>query len=512
MEVGREGRKEGVARGVAVRVVRCLQCVEIDHHYRVARLERGQCVLGFASRGDASQWIEVRAPADQQTDRDAKKETSDKPHSHACEDRGMAAAAPVRLVVVGQGYVGLPLAMRAVEVGFDVIGFEIDKHRVQRLSAGDSYVEDIPRSALQAALDSGRYRASASVDDLAGFDIAVITVPTPLRETLPDLSHIESAARMLAPSLTPGAVVILESTTYPGTTEELLVPLLEAGSGLSVGTDVLVGYSPERIDPGNQEWTFVNTPKVVSGVNPASAKAVNAFYSQLVDTTVPVSTPKEAELTKLLENTFRHVNIALVNELAMFAGELGIDVWEAIDAASTKPFGFMPFRPGPGVGGHCLPVDPSYLSWQVRRSLGESFRFVELANDVNAHMPAYVVRRLTSALNERSLPVKGTRILVLGLGYKKNTADARESPAVNVTLLLAGLGANVRAADPFVDQSVPGGMVERVEFSVAEVAAADAVVVLTNHDAFDVDVVAAHAQYVFDCRKVIPAAEHVEYL
>ncbi len=421
-------------------------------------------------------------------------------------------ATPARLVVVGQGYVGLPLAMRAVEVGFDVIGFEIDKQRVERLASGESYVEDIPAAELQAALDSGRYRPTAQVDALVGFDIAVITVPTPLRDTLPDLSHIESAARMLAPALKKGAVVILESTTYPGTTEELLVPLLEAGSGLSIGTDVLVGYSPERIDPGNKIWTFVTTPKVVSGINAVSLAAVDAFYAQLVDQTVPVSTPKEAELTKLLENTFRHVNVALVNELAMFAGELGIDVWEAIDAASTKPFGFMPFRPGPGVGGHCLPVDPSYLSWQVRRSLGENFRFVELANDVNAHMPAYVVRRLTRALNERSLPVKGTRILVLGLGYKQNTSDARESPAVNVTLLLAGLGADIRAADPHVDPAVPGGIVQRTEFSVEELQAADAVVLLTNHDAFDVDTIVANAKYVFDCRKALPAAPNVEFL
>jgi UDP-N-acetyl-D-glucosamine dehydrogenase len=442
---------------------------------------------------------------------EADKQPKSKPQTHACENTSMTAVSS-RLVVVGQGYVGLPLAMRAVEVGFDVVGFEIDKGRVERLAAGDSYVEDIPSAELQSAIDSGRYRPSAELDDLTGFDIAVITVPTPLRETLPDMSYIESAARMLAPAMKKGSIVILESTTYPGTTEELLVPLLEAGSDLAIGTDVLVGYSPERIDPGNKEWTFVTTPKVVSGMNTASLAAVDGFYSQLVDQTVPVSTPKEAELTKLLENTFRHVNVALVNELAMFAGELGIDVWEAIDAASTKPFGFMPFRPGPGVGGHCLPVDPSYLSWQVKRSLGENFRFVELANDVNEHMPSYVVRRLTAALNERTMPVKGTRILVLGLGYKKNTGDARESPAVNVTLLLAGLGADVRAADPHVDLAVPGGVVQRVEFSADEIAAADAVVMLTNHDAFDVDLIAAKAKYVFDCRRVVPAAPNVEYL
>jgi UDP-N-acetyl-D-glucosamine dehydrogenase len=417
-----------------------------------------------------------------------------------------------RLVVVGQGYVGLPLAMRAVEVGFDVTGFEIDEARAARLSAGDSYVEDITAEELSRALASGRYRATSDSADIFGFDIAVITVPTPLRDTLPDLSHIEAAARTVAAALTPGALVVLESTTYPGTTQELLVPMLREGNDLDIGTDVLVGYSPERIDPGNAEWNFVNTPKVVSGVNAASLAAVDEFYSQLVNETVPVSSPKEAELTKLLENTFRHVNIALVNELAMFAGELGIDVWEAIDAASTKPFGFMRFVPGPGVGGHCLPVDPSYLSWQVRRSLGESFRFVELANDVNAHMPAYVVRRLARALNERGRAVKGSRVLLLGLGYKRNTSDARESPAITVAAELAAMGADVRVADPYVHSSVLEGRVTRVNCDAAELSGADAVVMLTNHDSFDVKTIAEKARYVLDCRRAVPAGENVEYL
>jgi UDP-N-acetyl-D-glucosamine dehydrogenase len=275
---------------------------------------------------------------------------------------------------------------------------------------------------------------------------------------------------------------------------------------------VYVGYSPERIDPGNAEWTFVNTPKVVSGVNPASLAAVDEFYSQLVDQTVPVSSPKEAELTKLLENTFRHVNIALVNELAMFAGELGIDVWEAIDAASTKPFGFMRFLPGPGVGGHCLPVDPSYLSWQVRRSLGESFRFVELANDVNAHMPGYVMRRLTRSLNERGRSVKGSRVLLLGLGYKRNTSDARESPAITIANELLAMGADLRVADPYVHNGILEGRVTRVECDPAELSSADAVLMLTNHDAFDVKAIAEHAAYVLDCRRAVPAGDNVEYL
>ncbi|MGH9282287.1 MAG: nucleotide sugar dehydrogenase, partial [Acidimicrobiales bacterium] len=319
--------------------------------------------------------------------------------------------------------------MRAVEVGHDVVGFEIDRARVKRLAAGESYVEDVPAEAVAAALASGRYRPTTSEDDLAGFDVAVITVPTPLREGVPDLSHIEGSAVTLAPHLRPGATVVLESTTYPGTTEELLAPMLEQGSGLVAGEGFHLGYSPERVDPGNRSFGLVNTPKVVSGVDAASLAAVQGFYDTIVARTVAVSGTKEAELTKLLENTFRHVNIALVNELAMFASDLGIDVWESIDAAATKPFGYLRFEPGPGVGGHCLPIDPSYLSWRVRRRLGQSFRFVELANDVNDHMPDYVARRLLAALNRRRLALNGSRVLVLGLAYKRNTSDARESPA-----------------------------------------------------------------------------------
>jgi UDP-N-acetyl-D-glucosamine dehydrogenase len=294
----------------------------------------------------------------------------------------------------------------------------------------------------------------------------------------------------------------LESTTYPGTTQELLGPILEDESGVVVG-DFHLGYSPERIDPGNPTWRFENTPKVVSGVDDASLAKVRSFYDQLVETTVPVSSPKEAELTKLLENTFRHVNIALVNELAMFASDLGINVWDAIDAASTKPFGYMRFTPGPGVGGHCLPIDPSYLSWRVRQSLGHSFRFVELANDVNEHMPEYVVRRLVVGLNRRGLAVQGRRILLLGLAYKRNTGDARESPSWHIARQLLALGADVRAADPHVDDShVPVG-VTRVAGSTEEAAAADAVVVLVDHGAFDLPAIVRHARYVLDCRRAV---------
>ena len=405
-----------------------------------------------------------------------------------------------KLVVIGQGYVGLPLAVRAVEVGFDVVGFDVDADRVKRLSAGESFVEDVPDGRLRAALDTGRYLASSDPRACAGFDYAVISVPTPLRDGAPELSYIEDAAANLSRFLRPGATVILESTTYPGTTEDLVAPILEEGSGLVAGVDFHLGYSPERIDPGNKVWSFERTPKVVSGIDEPSLQRVDGLYSRLVERTVPVDTPAVAELTKLLENTFRHVNIALVNELAMFAHDLGIDVWGAIDAASTKPFGYMRFTPGPGVGGHCLPIDPSYLSWRVRRSLGQTFRFVELANDVNDHMPDYVVRRLIVGLNERSMPVKGRRILLLGLAYKRNTGDAREAPSASIARQLVELGGLVRAADPHVAQGLEPAGVTRVEATEEEIAAADAVVLLVDHDAFDLDAVAASAGYVLDCR------------
>jgi len=292
--------------------------------------------------------------------------------------------------------------------------------------------------------------------------------------------------------------VVLESTSYPGTTEELVVPILESGSGLVAGRDFHAGYSPERIDPGNQTWRLENTPKVVSGVDDASLRAVQNFYGRIVERTVAVSGTREAELTKLLENTFRHVNIALVNELAMFADELGIDVWEAIDAASTKPFGYLRFTPGPGVGGHCLPIDPSYLSWKVRRSLGQPFRFVELANDVNEHMPDYVVRRLLLAFNRMGRAVQGSRLLILGMAYKRNTGDAREAPVTVIAQLLSSLGATVRVADPHLaEDAVPYPL---VELTAAEIEAADGVLVVTDHDAFDYDLVRAHASYVLDTR------------
>jgi UDP-N-acetyl-D-glucosamine dehydrogenase len=416
-----------------------------------------------------------------------------------------------RLVVMGQGYVGLPLAMRAVEVGFDVVGFDVDESKVDQLAAGRSFVEDISDSVIRAAIATGRFTPTADPSLVKSFDIAVVSVPTPLRDGAPDLSYIEGAARLVAANLQRGGVVVLESTTYPGTTQDLFVPILEEGSGLNAGTDFSVGFSPERIDPGNPLFGLVNTPKVVSGIDDASLVAVRRFYDELVDTTVPTETPREAELAKLLENTFRHVNIALVNELAIFAHEMGINVWDAIDAASTKPFGFMRFEPGPGVGGHCLPIDPAYLSWQVRRSLGETFRFVELAHDVNHTMPGYVVRRVTLGLNDRSLPVRGSRILLLGLAYKRNTGDIRESPSLEVGEQLIALGAQVVAADPHVaPQRAPAG-VELVDATADEAKNADAVILLVGHEAFDLDMLVANASYLLDTRR-LAAGPNVELL
>ena len=408
-------------------------------------------------------------------------------------------ARDAHVVVVGQGYVGLPVAMRSVEAGFRVTGYELDPTRLAALRAGHSYVEDVSSERVAAALRSG-YVATDQVEDLAGFDIAIISVPTPLRDGAPDLSFVESAAAALTRALSPGALVVLESTTYPGTTEELLRPLLEQ-SGLRAGVDFSLGYSPERIDPGNTTWTFENTPKVVSGIDATSLRGVEAFYGALVDKVVPVGSPAEAELVKLLENTFRHVNIALVNELAMFAGDLGVDIWRAIDAASTKPFGYMRFTPGPGVGGHCLPVDPSYLSWRVKKASGQSFRFVELANDVNEHMPDYVVRRITALLNEHSRAVRGTKILLLGMAYKAATSDWRESPSIVVAERLAGLGADLRACDPHIPAVMrPGFELELVDFTPENLSAADLVVLLVDHPEFDPDEICRHASVVFDAK------------
>jgi len=421
------------------------------------------------------------------------------------------AGSPTRLVVVGQGYVGLPVAIRAVEAGFFVIGLDTDAVRVWSLKDGQSYVDDVSDARLRRALTSGRFLPTARYDDAEAFEAAIITVPTPLTESVPDLSFVVSAVSGLAPHLRQDATVVLESTTYPGTTEELVVPLLEAGSGMVAGKDFSVGYSPERIDPGNPRWNFVNTPKVVSGIDARSLSAVRRLYDRLVDTTVPVSTTREAELTKLLENTFRHVNIALVNEIAVFAHELGVDVWKAIDAASTKPFGFSKFLPGPGVGGHCLPVDPSFLSWRVRRDLHRDFRFVALANDINDHMPDYVVQRLTAALNRQRKSVRDSVVLLLGLAYKAGTGDIRESPVLSVIELLSERGAVIRVVDSHVERHRCPPSAKLVELTPSELRDADVVLLLTDHPEVDYALVERDARLVLDTRHRLsgPRVEHL---
>jgi nucleotide sugar dehydrogenase len=407
-----------------------------------------------------------------------------------------------RVLIVGQGYVGLPVAMRAVEVGFDVVGLEASPERAAALADGSSYVADVPDEQLRKALASG-YRPVNDPAEIGPFDVAVITVPTPLNDGAPDLAYVEDAAATLARRLRAGALVVLESTTYPGTTDELMRPLLEQ-SGLKGGTEFFVGYSPERIDPGNPRWGFVNTPKVVSGIDDDSLRCVEAFYGALVDKVVPVGSTAEAELVKLLENTFRHVNIALVNELAMFADSLGIDIWGAIDAASSKPFGYMRFTPGPGVGGHCLPIDPSYLSWRVKRRLGQTFRFVELANDVNEHMPDYVITRAMNLLNRNKQALNGSRVLVLGLSYKAGTSDWRESPSIAVVERLLAMGADVRACEPYLPEAGgPALPAPVVDCTPDEVAAADLVVLLVDHPDFPLDEIAERARLLLDTKGVM---------
>lgn len=413
---------------------------------------------------------------------------------------------PQKLVVIGQGYVGLPLAMRAVEVGFDVVGFDLDERKITGLAAGRTHIDDITDADVARALATGRYLPTRSSTDLDRFDVAVITVPTPLKEGVPDLSFIVSAVELLGEHLSAGATVVLESTTYPGTTDELVAPRLEEMSGLKAGVDFHVGFSPERIDPGNEVWDFVRTPKVVSGLTPESLEVIKAFYDRLVDTTVPVNSTRSAEMTKLLENTFRHVNIALVNELAIHAHALGIDIWEVIEAAGSKPFGYTQFWPGPGVGGHCLPIDPTYLSWKVEQQLGTASRFVDIANDINNQMPAYVVRRIQLGLNERKKAVNGSRVLVLGLSYKKNSNDARETPSTGVIRGLLELGAEVKVHDDHVASHEIDVLAQRVPLTKDELDSADCVVLVTDHDDVDYDLVISSAGYVLDTRNRLRAS------
>lgn len=413
------------------------------------------------------------------------------------------------LAVAGQGYVGLPLAMAAVDAGYSVTGIDLDLRKIEALKAGHSGVEDVSNDQIRSALDRGLYHPTDDFGRAFGFSVAIITVPTPLKEGAPDLSFIESAASSLAPLVTIGSTVILESTTYPGTTDELLMPILENGSGLRAGIDFFVGYSPERIDPGNKEWNLLNTPKVVSGINPGSLEKVKSFYENLGILAVPVSGTREAEMTKLLENTFRHVNIALVNELAKFSSQLGVNLWEAIDAATTKPFGFMRFTPGPGVGGHCLPIDPSYLSWAVKDKVGAEFKFVSLANEVNDSMAHFVVQRAREILDRSGTPLKGAAVLLIGLAYKPDTGDMRESPAAAISHQLNLLGANLSAIDGHVVEHAWPQSIKRAQDG--DPGQFDIAVLITNHSGTNHDWALRSSRVVLDTRNCL-RGDNVELL
>jgi UDP-N-acetyl-D-glucosamine dehydrogenase len=417
------------------------------------------------------------------------------------------------VVVVGQGYVGLPLAVAASRSGRTVVGIDSDKARVDLLNAGASPVGDITDEQLSVELSPGRYRATTDFSAARNADVVVLCVPTPYHKDAPDLSYIESAARQVGEQLTPGTLVILESTTYPGTTEEVLLPILEQASGLKGGADLLVAFSPERIDPGNAEFGLHNTPKIVGGLTPEATQRAAAFYGEFVEKVISVSGPKSAEMAKLLENTFRHINIALVNELAILCQDLDVDVWEVIDAAASKPFGFMPFYPGPGVGGHCIPVDPMYLSWRVKQ-FGAAAKFIDLARDVNAGMPLYVVQRVQDLLNDRERSLKGSSVLLLGVAYKPNISDMRESPALPLIDILQRKGALVEYADPHVPvlRLGNGSTLEAVD-AVDAAARADCVIVVTAHAVLDLESVVDRARLVFDTRNSIASrAPHVHRL
>lgn len=407
-----------------------------------------------------------------------------------------------KVVVIGQGYVGLPLAEALVLADFKTVGLDLNSAVVGQLNSGTSHIDDISDDAIESMIAAG-YLASADDSVISDADVIVICVPTPLSAAGgPDLRAVEGAVESIARNLRPGCLIVLESTTYPGTTENLVRPLLEA-HGHELDKDFFLAFSPERIDPGNKMFGLKNTPKVVGGASTESTRQAVEFYKCIVDTVVQVKGAKEAETAKLLENTYRHINIALVNEMAKFCHELDIDLWEVIRAAKTKPFGFHAFYPGPGVGGHCIPIDPNYLSFEVERNLGYPFRFVELAQEINNSMPRYVVDRLSDALNSMGLPLKGTRILLLGVTYKADISDQRESPAVHVDKLLRNKGAEVTFHDPHVESWVRDGLVSESESDLnSAVAAAQAVVLLQNHSAYDVDAIAEASALFFDTRGV----------
>ncbi len=403
--------------------------------------------------------------------------------------------------VIGLGYVGLPLSIELVHAGYRVTGFDISDQKVKLLNRGKSDIDDVPDSAVATAVKSGKFRATTDPKHLAKMDTISICVPTPLSKTKdPDVSYILAAMDWVKKHISKGTLVVLESTTYPGTTEDLILPMLE-GKGMKAGEDFFLCFSPERVDPGNPTFTTKNTPRVVGGITAACTEVGKLFYEQTIPNIHGVSSTRAAEMVKLLENTFRAVNIGLVNEVAVMCDRLGLDVWEIIDAAATKPFGFMPFYPGPGLGGHCIPIDPHYLSWKLK-SLNYYARFIELAGDINSHMPEYVVERIARMLNERSSKaLNKANLFVLGVAYKKDIKDVRESPALDVIQLLEKRGARVKYNDPHVPQIAWNASRHRSQkLSTAVLAKADATIILTNHSSYDYQWIVDNAKVVFDTR------------
>jgi UDP-N-acetyl-D-glucosamine dehydrogenase len=411
-----------------------------------------------------------------------------------------------RVAILGLGYVGLPLAVVFGEAGFHVTGVDPDARKIEKLRRGESYIPDVSSQAVAALVNSGYFQATTDFSVLAEMDAVSICVPTPLRKTGdPDMSYIMSATGELAKYMHKGMVVVLESTTYPGTTREVLLPMLGDANGLKVGEDWFLAFSPERVDPGRKDWTTVNTPKVVGGITEACGEVAAAWYGAAIQTIHRVSSAEAAEMAKLLENTFRMINIGLVNELAIMCEHLGVDVWEVIDAAATKPFGFMKFTPGPGLGGHCIPIDPLYLSWKMK-AFNYNARFIELADEINTNMPRYVVNRVLDAMNDRGKTLKGARVLVLGVAYKPDIDDVRESPALDVIGLLRQKGAIVEYHDPYIPHlhhEYDGWQMDSVKDLMAAVRAADCVLIVTNHKVYDYAAILEAASFIFDSRNAL---------
>ena len=404
--------------------------------------------------------------------------------------------------VVGLGYVGLPLVVEFAQAGFCVTGIDVQQFKVDAINRGESYIQDVPTADVQALVKAGKIRATSDFSVVRDLDTINICVPTPLRKTKdPDMSFIVNACQEMAKFFHPGTLVILESTTYPGTTDELMLPMFEEG-GLKVGQDFFMCFSPERVDPGNPKYQTKNIPKVVGGITPACTEIGALFYRQALDTVVPVGSTRVAEMVKLLENTFRMINIGLVNEIALMCDRMGINVWEVIDAAATKPFGFMPFYPGPGLGGHCIPIDPFYLSWKTKQA-GIEARFIELAGYINGQMPHFVVDKIQNALNDHTKPLKGSRVHVMGVSYKRDIDDVRESPALDIIHLLGRRGAAVSYSDPFVAHIHTDGIEMQAVDAKAAIRDADCVVIVTDHKKFDYPALVKDARLIVDTRNAL---------